>query len=59
MPRDEVEREIADQVGAVLAVFEVAFFAVVFEAGVGVARRAAGVLPEARFVEAEVAAASL
>ena len=40
-------------VGTVLAVVKVAFLAVVFEARVRVARRAARVLPQAGFVEPE------
>ena len=57
VPRHEIEREIVDQVGPVLAVGEVALFAVVFEAGVGIARRPARVLPQARTRRSQTAAA--
>src|SRR4051794_34069444 len=50
---DEVEGEGVDEIGAVFAVSEVALLAVIFEAGVGVARWTTRVLPETCFVEAE------
>ena len=51
---DEIEREVADEFRAVFAFRVVDLLAVEFEAGIRVARGATGLLPEKRFVEAEV-----
>jgi len=53
VPCDEFQRVVIDDVGSVLTLRVVFSNTIDFKAGVGVARRAAGVLPQAMFVKTE------
>ena len=52
--RDKIEREIVDEFGAVFTLAVVDLLAVQLQTGIRIARGTARLLPEKRFIEAEV-----